>query len=56
MYSGDDDYIDLVFNKKFKDEHPAAYKIATRMTADWTKEYKEDTMERIFADDDKSKS
>lgn len=53
IYGGDDEHINLVFNKKFKDEHPAAYTIATRMAEDWTKEYEEDAMERIFVDGDK---
>src|SRR5699024_2335499 len=34
MYSGDDEHINLVFNKKFEKEHPAAHKIETRMAED----------------------
>lgn len=52
MYSGDDEHINLVFNKKFEKEHPAAHKIATRMAEDWSKEDEEKAMKRIFVDGD----
>lgn len=53
IYGGDDEHINLVFNKQFKEEHPAAYTITARMAEDWTKKYEEDAMERIFVDGDK---
>lgn len=52
MYSGDDEHINLVFNEKFAEEHPAAHKIATRMAEDWSKEDEEKLMKRIFVDRD----
>lgn len=48
IYGGDDEHIDLVFNKKFKDEHPAAYKIATRIADDWNEDDERELVKRIF--------
>lgn len=45
---GNDEHVNLVFNKDFKDEHPAAYKMATRMADDWTKDDEDKLMKRIF--------
>lgn len=52
---GKDEHINLVFNKDFKDEHPAAYKIATRMADDWTKDDEDKLMKRIFVKDKNGK-
>src|SRR5699024_5444659 len=48
LYGGDDDHINLVFNKDFKEEHPAAYKIATRMANDWSEDDEDKLMKRMF--------
>ncbi|GAB4074247.1 hypothetical protein GCM10028778_17500 [Barrientosiimonas marina] len=48
IYGGNDDHINLVFNKDFQAAHPAAYKIATRMADDWNKEDENKLMKRIF--------
>lgn len=37
IYGNNNQHIDLVFNKDFKEAHPAAYTIATRMADDWSK-------------------
>lgn len=43
-----EEHINLVFNKKFKNAHPAAYKIATRIADDWKEEDEKNLMNRIF--------
>ncbi|HLR59036.1 MAG TPA: glycine betaine ABC transporter substrate-binding protein [Pseudogracilibacillus sp.] len=48
IYGNNDDHINLVFNKGFQDEHPAAYKVATKMASDWTEEDEEKLMKQIF--------
>src|SRR5699024_2695645 len=48
VYAGEDDHINLVFNEKFADRHPAAYKIATRMAKDWNEADEEDLMDDVF--------
>lgn len=55
IYGGDDDHINLVFNKGFKDEHPAAHKIATRMADDWSEDDEDELMKRIFIEDENEK-
>ena len=40
IYGKEDQHINLVFNKEFKANHPAAYTIATRMSDDWNKKTK----------------
>lgn len=55
IYSSNDDHINLVFNKDFKDEHPAAYKIATRMADDWDEEDENKLMKRIFVNEKNEK-
>ena len=35
IYGNNKQHIDLVFNHNFKEKHPAAYDIATRMAKDW---------------------
>lgn len=55
IYGGNDDHINLVFNKGFKDEHPAAYKIATRMANDWSKDDEDELMKRIFIEGENEK-
>lgn len=52
---GGDDHINLVFNKDFKEEHPAAYKIATRMADDWSEDDENELMERIFLEGENEK-
>ena len=37
IYGNNNQHIDLVFNKDFKEAHPNAYTIATRMADDWSK-------------------
>lgn len=41
IYGKDDEHINLVFNKNFKDDHPAAYTIATRISDNWSKDDEE---------------
>lgn len=50
IYGGEDEYINLVFNKEFKKEHPAAYLIATRMAKDWNEEYEQAMMKQIIVE------
>lgn len=50
IYGADNEHINLVFNKAFKDKHPAAYKIATRMADDWSEDDENKLMKRIFVD------
>lgn len=52
IYGGDGDQIQLVFNADFKDEHPAAYEIATRMADDWSEDDEDELMEPIFVEDE----
>lgn len=55
IYGSNDDHINLVFNKEFKDEHPAAYKIATRMADDWSEDDEKELMKHIFIKDENEK-
>lgn len=48
VYGNGEDHINLVFNKEFKSEHPAAYRIATRMAADWKQEDESLLMKLMF--------
>lgn len=48
VFGNEEDHINLVFNKEFKSEHPAAYKIATRMAADWKQEDESLLMKLMF--------
>ncbi|MBF7015957.1 glycine betaine ABC transporter substrate-binding protein [Staphylococcus durrellii] len=50
VYGNKDQHIDLVFNKEFKQNHPGAYKIATRMADDWSKKDEENLSKKIFVD------
>jgi len=50
IYAGEDDHINLVFNKKFADKHPAAYKIATRVAKDWEVKDENELMKKIFVE------
>lgn len=50
VYGSGDEHINLVFNKNFKDEHPAAYKIATRIADDWNEEDENKLSKRIYVD------
>lgn len=48
IYGSEDDHVNLVFNKDFKAEHPAAYEIATRISDDWKEDDEYNLMNRIF--------
>ena len=50
IYGKDDEHINLVFNKNFKDDHPAAYTIATRISDNWSKDDEEKLAKKIFKD------
>ncbi|MCD8871694.1 ABC transporter substrate-binding protein [Staphylococcus gallinarum] len=50
IYGSDDQHINLVFNKGFKDNHPAAFTIATRMSDDWSQKDEEKLAKKIFVD------
>ncbi|PNZ30784.1 ABC transporter substrate-binding protein [Staphylococcus petrasii] len=50
IYGSDHEHINLVFNSNFKDQHPAAYKIATRMADDWSQKDEEKLAKKIFVD------
>ncbi|MCD8879422.1 glycine betaine ABC transporter substrate-binding protein [Staphylococcus kloosii] len=50
VYGKQDQHIDLVFNKEFKQSHPGAYKIATRIADDWSKKDEEKLAKKIFVD------
>lgn len=50
IYGKDDQHINLVFNKEFKDSHPAAYTVATRISDNWSKDDEEQLAEKIFKD------
>lgn len=52
IYDGSDEHINFVFNSSFENEHPAAYKIATRMADDWSQSDEDELMESIFVDQD----
>lgn len=52
IYGKEDEHIDLVFNKEFKNNHPAAYTIATRMADDWSQKDEEKLAKKIFVDQD----
>ena len=46
IYGNNKQHIDLVFNHNFKEKHPAAYDIATRMAKDWDRK-DEDRLAKI---------
>ena len=48
IYGSNDQHIDLVFNKDFKQNHPGAYTIATRIADDWSQKDEEDLAKKIF--------
>ena len=50
IYGKEDQHINLVFNKEFKTNHPAAYTIATRMSDDWSKKDEDQLAKKIFKD------
>ncbi|UDI77300.1 ABC transporter substrate-binding protein [Staphylococcus taiwanensis] len=50
IYGNNNQHIDLVFNKGFKEAHPAAYTIATRMADDWSQKDEETMAKKIFVD------
>ena len=50
IYGNNNQHIDLVFNKDFKEAHPAAYTIATRMADDWSKSDEDKLAKKIFVD------
>lgn len=50
VYGKQDQNINLVFNKEFKGSHPGAYKIATRIADDWSKNDEEKLAKKIFVD------
>lgn len=52
IYDGSDEHVNFVFNSGFENEHPAAYKIATRMADDWSQSDEDELMESIFVDQD----
>ncbi|MEK4860606.1 MULTISPECIES: glycine betaine ABC transporter substrate-binding protein [Staphylococcus] len=50
IYGKEDQHINLVFNKEFKENHPVAYTIATRMSDDWSKKDEDQLAKKIFKD------
>ncbi|WP_454311759.1 glycine betaine ABC transporter substrate-binding protein [Staphylococcus hominis] len=48
IYGNNKQHIDLVFNHNFKEKHPAAYDIATRMAKDWDQKDEERLAKNIF--------
>ncbi|BCU53331.1 glycine betaine/proline transport system substrate-binding protein [Staphylococcus auricularis] len=50
IYGDTNQHIDLVFNQNFKDRHPAAYTITTRMADDWSQSDEKDLAKKIFVD------
>ncbi|MEX2948769.1 glycine betaine ABC transporter substrate-binding protein [Staphylococcus warneri] len=50
IYGKEDQHINLVFNKEFKANHPAAYTITTRMSDDWSKKDEDQLAKKIFKD------
>ncbi|WP_283589498.1 glycine betaine ABC transporter substrate-binding protein [Staphylococcus nepalensis] len=50
IYGKNDQNIDLVFNNNFKEQHPGAYTIATRMAKDWKEDDEKDLAKNIFVD------
>ncbi|MFW3564763.1 glycine betaine ABC transporter substrate-binding protein [Staphylococcus caprae] len=50
IYGKDDEHINLVFNKGFQKNHPAAYTIATRISDNWSKDDEEQLAKKIFKD------
>lgn len=50
IYGDNNQNINLVFNSNFKEQHPAAYKIATRVASDWSKNDEEELAKEIFVD------
>lgn len=51
IYGGDGDEIVLVFNKDFKEAHPAAYKIATQFAQNYDEDDEDELMGPIFGED-----
>ncbi|HEC2157926.1 ABC transporter substrate-binding protein [Staphylococcus delphini] len=49
-YGNEKKHVDLVFNKDFKEAHPAAYTIATRIAKDWDDKDEDALMKQIFVD------
>lgn len=50
IYGKNDQNIDLIFNNNFKEQHPGAYTIATRMAKDWKEDDEKDLAKKIFVD------
>ncbi|GKV68908.1 hypothetical protein NCCP2716_14060 [Sporosarcina sp. NCCP-2716] len=50
VFSSGEEHINLVFNKKFKDEHPAAYKIVTAIGDDWSASEEASLSKQIFVE------
>ncbi|MCU5746927.1 ABC transporter substrate-binding protein [Staphylococcus sp. SQ8-PEA] len=50
IYGSNDQHIDLVFNKDFKQNHPGAYTIATRIADDWSQKDEDDLAKKMFVD------
>ena len=48
IYGNNKQHIDLVFNHNFKEKHPAAYDIATRIAKDWDQKDEERLAKNIF--------
>lgn len=49
-YGNEKIHIDLVFYKDFKDEHLAAYTVATCIANDWDKKDEDDLKKQILID------
>ncbi len=50
VYNSSEEHINLVFNKSFKDDHPAAYKIVTAIGDDWSEADEASLMKQIFVE------
>lgn len=48
IYGNNKQHIDLVFNHNFKEKHPAAYDIATRIAKDWDQKDEDRLAKNIF--------
>lgn len=51
VYGGDGDHIVSVFNKDFKDEHPAAYKVVKQFANNYDADNGEEMMDPVFTED-----
>ncbi len=52
IYGSGKEHVNLVFNKNFKNNHPAAYKIATRIANDWNEDDEKALSKKIYVDNE----